>query len=151
VVALLFTVQFAYHSALGIQLPLARFSLWAAQAMGVATDRLAWTQFWGARLPALDPGFHLDVGLITGSLTAALLAGEFVGFSPWRLRDAAVGFAGGLLMGVAVWVAIGCNVSGFWSAVATLRVEGWLYAAGLYLGARTALHAASSLVARGVL
>ncbi|MFN3285961.1 MAG: YeeE/YedE thiosulfate transporter family protein, partial [bacterium] len=96
-------------------------------------------------------GFHLDAGLILGSLTAALLAGEFVGFGPWRGRDAAVDFAGGLVMGVAVWVAIGCNVSGFWSAVATLRVEGWLYALGLLLGARAGLWATSSLVARGVL
>lgn len=151
VVAVLFTVQFAYHSALGIQLPLARFSLWAAQAVGATTDRLSWTQFWGARLPALDPGFHLDAGLILGSLTAALLSGEFVGFRPWRLRDAAVGFAGGVVMGLAVWVAVGCNVSGFWSTVATLRVEGWLYALGLLLGARTGLWATGQLVSRGIL
>ncbi len=149
--AVLFTAQFAYHSALGIQLPLARFSLWVAQAAGASTDRLSWTSFWGARLPALDPGFHLDVGLVLGSLTAALLAREFAGFGPWRAKDALVGFLGGALMGVAVWVAIGCNVSGFFSAVATLRVEGWLYALGLYLGARVGLRTVSALVARGIL
>lgn len=147
----LFTVQFAYHSALGVQLPLARFALWAAQAAGAPADSWSWTRFWGMRLPALDPGFHLDAGLILGSLVAALLAGEFVGFRPWRLREALVGFLGGLVMGVAVWVAVGCNVSGFWSAVATLRVEGWLYGLGLYLGARAGLQAASRLVARGLL
>ncbi|MDR7411825.1 MAG: YeeE/YedE thiosulfate transporter family protein, partial [Armatimonadota bacterium] len=81
----------------------------------------------------------------------ALLSGEFVGFRPWRLRDAAVGFAGGVVMGVAVWVAVGCNVSGFWSTVATLRVEGWLYALGLLLGARTGLWATGQLVSRGIL
>ncbi len=151
VLAALFTVQFAYHSALGVQLPLARFALWVAEGLGASADRLAWTRFWGTRPPALDPGFHLDVGLILGSLVAALLAGEFTGFSPWRLREALVGFSGGLLMGVAVWIAVGCNVSGFWSAVATLRVEGYLYALGLYVGARAGLAAVSSLVARGVL
>ncbi len=151
VLAGLFTAQFASHSALGIQLPLARFSLWVAQSAGAATDRLSWTTFWGARLPALDPGFHLDVGLVLGSLTAALLAREFAGFGPWRAKDALVGFLGGLWMGVAVWVAVGCNVSGFFSAVATLRVEGWLYALGLYLGARAGLQALSALVARGIL
>ncbi len=149
--AALFTAQFAYHSALGVQLPLARFTLWAAEGLGASVDRLAWTQFWGTRPPGLDPGFHLDVGLILGSLVSALLAREFTGFAPWRLREALAGFSGGLLMGVAVWIAVGCNVSGFWSAVATLRVEGYLYALGLYLGARAGLTAASFLVARGVL
>ncbi|MCS7235155.1 MAG: YeeE/YedE thiosulfate transporter family protein, partial [Armatimonadota bacterium] len=118
---------------------------------GADTGGLAWIRFWGDRLPALDPGFHLDVGLVTGSLVAALLAGEFVGFRPWRWRDCLVGFLGGLVMGVAVWVAIGCNVSGFWSAVATLRVEGWLYALGLYVGSRAGLRAVSSLVTHRLL
>jgi uncharacterized membrane protein YedE/YeeE len=149
--AALFTAQFAYHSALGVQLPLARFTLWAAEGLGASVDRLAWTQFWGTRPPGLDPGFHLDVGLILGSLVSALLAREFTGFAPWRVREALAGFSGGLLMGVAVWIAVGCNVSGFWSAVATLRVEGYLYALGLYLGARAGLAAVSSLVAQGVL
>lgn len=151
VVAVLFTAQFAYHSALGVQLPLARFSLWATHAAGADTGGLAWIRFWGDRLPALDPGFHLDVGLVTGSLVAALLAGEFVGFRPWRWRDSLVGFLGGVAMGVGVWVAIGCNVSGFWSAVATLRVEGWLYALGLYVGSRAGLRAVSSLVTHRLL
>lgn len=149
--AALFTVQFAYHSALGVQLPLARLSLWAAQALGASVDQLAWTRFWGTRLPALDPGFHLDAGLVLGAVSAALLAGEFAGFTGWRLREALTGFLGGVLMGVAVWVAVGCNVSGFWSAVATLRVEGYVYAAGLYAGARAGLTVARSLVARGLL
>lgn len=150
-VAALFTVQFAYHSALGVQLPLARFALWVAQEVGASVDGLAWSRFWGTRLPALDPGFHLDAGLILGSVVAALLAEEFAGFRPWRLRETVAGFSGGLLMGVAVWVAVGCNISGFWSAVATLRVEGYLYALGLLLGARAGLAAVSFLLSRGVL
>jgi hypothetical protein len=50
-----------------------------------------------------------------------------------------------------VWVAVGCNVSGFWSAVATLRIDGWIYALGLYLGARAGLRVTASLVSRGLL
>ncbi|MDR7416220.1 MAG: YeeE/YedE family protein [Armatimonadota bacterium] len=151
VFALLFVIQFAYHSALGVQLPLARFVLWVVGTAEAGVRELPWARYWGMRIPALDPGFHLDAGLILGALTGALAAGEFVGFRPWRARDAAVGFLGGLVMGVAVWVAIGCNVSGFWSAVATLRVDGWIYALGLYLGARTGLRATAFLVGRGFL
>ncbi|MCS7172475.1 MAG: YeeE/YedE family protein [Armatimonadetes bacterium] len=146
--ALLFVIQFAYHSALGVQLPLARFVLWAAGTVDPGVRDLPWARYWGMRIPALDPGFHLDVGLILGALTGALLAGEFAGFRAWRMREALTGFLGGVGMGVAVWVAIGCNVSGFWSAVATLRVDGWIYALGLYLGARAGLRATTFLVGR---
>ncbi|MDR5709590.1 MAG: YeeE/YedE family protein [Armatimonadota bacterium] len=149
--ALLFVIQFAYHSALGVQLPLARFVLWVAGTVKAGAQEIPWTRYWGMRIPALDPGFHLDAGLILGALTGALLAGEFAGFRPWRTREALVGFLGGVGMGVAVWVAVGCNVSGFWSAVATLRVDGWIYALGLYLGARTGLRATAFLVGRGLL
>ncbi len=147
----LFVAQFAYHSALGVQLPLARFALWVAQEFGTPVGSLSWVQFWSLRVPALDPGLHLDVGLISGAVLGALAGAEFGAFRHWSLREAVVGFAGGLVMGVAVWIAVGCNVSGFWSAVATLRFEGWLYALGLYAGARTGLRAVQVLVSRGIL
>jgi uncharacterized membrane protein YedE/YeeE len=149
--ALLFVIQFAYHSALGVQVPLARFVLWAVGTVEAGVRELPWARYWGMRIPALDPGFHLDAGLILGALAGALAAGEFTGFRPWRGREALTGFLGGLGMGVAVWVAVGCNVSGFWSAVATLRIDGWIYALGLYLGARAGLRVTASLVSRGLL
>lgn len=149
--AALFVAQFAYHSALGVQLPLARFSLWLAGLVGLPVRDLAWSQFWGLRVPALDAGFHLDVGLIAGAMMAALVMGEFAGFGAWNLRGSLTGFLGGLVMGVAVWIAIGCNVSGFWSTVATLRFEGWLYAVGMFLGARLGLKTVTALVAREIL
>ncbi len=149
--ALLFIGQFAYHSALGVQLPIARFVLWAAGQVESGVRELAWVRYWGMRIPALDPGFHLDAGLILGALVGALAAGEFMGFWPWQVREVLVGFLGGVGMGIAAWIAVGCNISGFFSAAATLRVDGWIYAFGLYLGARTGLKAAGFLVSRGLL
>ncbi len=147
----LFTLQFAHHSALGVQLPIARFVLWAAGQVEPGVRELAWARYWGMRLPGLDPGFHLDAGLILGALVAALAAGEFTGFWPWRAREVLTGFLGGLGMGLAVWIAVGCNVSGSFSAVATLRLDGWIYALGLYLGARAGLKVTGFLVSRGFL
>lgn len=149
--ALLFIVQFAYHSALTVQLPLARFSLWVGGLLGFPIKDLAWANFWGLRIPALDAGFLLDVGLIFGAMIGALVMNEFGYFRAWNVRHALVGFLGGLVMGIAVWLAIGCNVSGFWSTVATLRFEGWLYAIGMWLGTRLGLRTVNALVERDIL
>lgn len=149
--ATLFVIQFAYHSALTVQLPLARFSLWVSGVMGLPIKDLAWTQVWGLRIPALDPGFHLDVGLIAGAMVAALVMNEFAYFRALDWKEVLSGFFGGLVMGLAVWIAIGCNVSGFWSTVATLRFEGWLYAVGMFLGTQVGLKTVTTLVERGVL
>lgn len=43
------------------------------------------------------------------------------------------------MMGLGAWLAVGCNVSGFYSATSALRVEGWLYAVGLLVGAKLGL------------
>lgn len=149
--ALLFIIQFAYHSALTVQLPLARFSLWVGGLLGFPIKGLAWANFWGLRIPALDAGFLLDVGLIFGAMIGALVMNEFGYFRAWNVRHALVGFLGGLVMGIAVWLAIGCNVSGFWSTVATLRFEGWLYAAGMWLGTQLGLRTVNTLVERDIL
>jgi hypothetical protein len=150
-VAALFVAQFAYQSVLTVQLPLARFSLWLSSALGLSTQGLAWANFWGLREPAQDPGFHLDVGLIAGAMIASLVMNEFAYFRDWNVKDAFVGWLAGLVMGVAVWLAIGCNVSGFWGTVATLRFEGWLYAIGMFIGVRLGLRALTELVARDIL
>lgn len=149
--AALFVTQFAYHSTLAVQVPLARLALWVSGLAGLPVRDLAWSQFWGLRIPAMDPGFHLDVGLVTGAMAAALTMGEFGYFRHWNARAVVSGFLGGVLMGVAVWIAIGCNVSGFWSTVATLRFEGWIYALGMLIGTRLGLKATAALVGRGLL
>lgn len=149
--AVLFIIQFAYQSALTVQLPLARFSLWISALFGVPVQGLAWSNFFGLRIPGQDPAFHLDVGLIAGAMMAALTMNEFAYFQHWNLKQALVGLLGGLVMGIAVWVAVGCNVSGFWSTVATLRFEGWLYAIGMFIGTRLGLQALTALVERDIL
>ena len=72
-------------------------------------------------------------------MAAALLSGEsrwFKVYGGWRTP--ARHFAAGVVMGIAVWIAVGCNVFGFYT-VAPLRPEaGWLCASGMYLGAEWA-------------
>ncbi len=82
---------------------------------------------------------YLILGVLGGAMAAALLSGEFQWFKIYgRWRTLARHFVAGVGMGIAVWIAVGCNVYGFYTA--TLRPEvGWLYALGVYLGARLGL------------
>jgi hypothetical protein len=146
-----FAVQFAVWGLFVTQLPLARVMLYVADAAsgmrlssGWSEDAgpgVSWVQDNGLVAPCADPLMYLILGVLGGAVVAALLSGEFQWFKVyggWRIL--ARHFAASVGMGIAVWIAVGCNVSGFYTATATLRSEaGWLYASGMYLGAKLGL------------
>lgn len=146
-----FAVQFAVWGLFVTQLPLARTMLYVADAASGMRLSSAWSEGTGPgaswvqdnRLvaPYADPLMYLILGVLGGAMVAALLSGEFQWFKVYGgWRTLARHFAAGVGMGIAVWIAVGCNVSGFYTATATLRPEvGWLYALGMYLGAKLGL------------
>jgi len=146
-----FAVQFAVWGVLVTQLPLARATLYIADAASGMRLSAAWSEGAGLgaswvqdnRLvaPYADPFMYLVLGILGGAMVAALLSGEFQWFKLYGgWRTLARHFAAGIGMGIAVWIAVGCNVSGFYTSVGTLRPEvGWVYALGMYLGARLGL------------
>ena len=83
--------------------------------------------------PLLYSGSILNLGLLMGALAAALLSREFA------IRVAPVGElfkggVGGLLMGLGANLAFGCNIGGFFSAVAALSMSGVAMMLGLVVG-----------------
>lgn len=86
-------------------------------------------------------GFLLNVGLIGGSLAAALLAHEF----KWRIPRRPVRYlqslTGGVFMGYGSGLALGCTAGAFFSAVPSLAVNGWIFAMALVAGASIGLRA----------
>ena len=83
--------------------------------------------------PFLYSGSILNLGLLMGALAAALLSREFA------IRVAPVGElfkggVGGLLMGLGANLAFGCNIGGFFSAVAALSMSGVAMMLGLGIG-----------------
>lgn len=79
----------------------------------------------------------LVVGLVVGSLIAALLAHEFKVRSPRQHTRLRYGqsLGGGLLMGYGSGIAIGCTVGAFFSAIPSLGLNGWVFALTLSAGA----------------
>lgn len=138
--AVLSIVALAYQVPLGVT---GGLSLWADRVAG-------W--FGGSALPlkgsdllaGCTPGSGAGwmtvrgatvVGLVTGSFGASLLAGEFRlrwPRNPSRFVQAA---AGGILMGYASVIAIGCTIGAFFSSIPSLAVSGWVFGFGLLIGA----------------
>jgi uncharacterized membrane protein YedE/YeeE len=84
--------------------------------------------------PWLYSGSLLNLGVLLGGLTAALLSREFAIRVPPR-GELVKGGGGGLLMGVGAMLAFGCNIGGFFSAVSALSLSGFGMMLGLGLGA----------------
>ena len=74
-------------------------------------------------------------GLVLGAFTASVFAGEFkIRFSRRVLRYPQF-LAGGLLMGYASILAVGCTIGAFFSSIPSLAVSGWLFGGSLFAGA----------------
>jgi uncharacterized protein len=123
------------------------FALWGSKAVEAAglSDPVFWP-FWEdptrveamIRPLAADATTVMNLAVMAGALVAALLAGKF---AP-TLRIAAGALAGsvigGLMIGFGAIVATGCNISAFFSGIASGSLHGWLWIAaaipGMWLG-----------------
>src|SRR4030095_13176654 len=83
--------------------------------------------------PVLYARSILNLGLLMGALAAALLGREFAIRVP-PLGELFKGGVGGLLMGLGANLAFGCNIGGFFSAVAALSMSGVAMMLGLGIG-----------------
>jgi hypothetical protein len=83
----------------------------------------------------LTHGLLLNVGLVGGSLLAALLAHEFKVRVPRNPVRYVQSVGGGLLMGYGAGIALGCTVGAFFSAIPSLALNGWVFALALTGGA----------------
>jgi hypothetical protein len=79
--------------------------------------------------------FFLVWGMLFGSFIAALFAGEFKIRLPRQKTRYAQSFGGGLVMGYGAGIAMGCTIGGFFSALPSLAVNGWVFALFLAVGA----------------
>lgn len=118
------------------------FTLWAAKA----AQALGWNPlsdpFWSGSFQsnALDGGLLsdvtsvMDIGLVLGAASAAMLARRFA--PVWRIqaRSLAAAALGGLAMGYGARLAYGCNIGAFFSGVASTSLHGWLWIIAALIG-----------------
>lgn len=93
----------------------------------------------GGPAPVLDAvaavQLPLIAGVVLGSALSAILLGEFRVHLEIPPRQLLVGFAGGVLMGLASRMGTGCNVWHLLGGVPILAAPSLLFAAGLFPGA----------------
>jgi uncharacterized protein len=76
----------------------------------------------------------MNIALVLGAFLAAGLAGRFA--PDWRigLRPLAAAVIGGLLLGYGARMALGCNISAYFSGIASGSVHGWIWIAAAIPG-----------------
>jgi len=90
-------------------------------------------------LRAALPLLTLDACIPLGAMAAATPRSLRVRW-PRSAREAARGLGGGVLMGIGIQLAHGCNIGGVFSALPSLSASAWLYlpsiVAGSWFGTR---------------
>lgn len=89
-------------------------------------------------VPWLHPVSLSNAGILIGAFFSALMARDFK-IRPAPKLEYAKGFIGGILMGAGAAMAKGCNVGGFYTAVAMLSAGGFAMMVGLMAGALVGL------------
>jgi len=79
--------------------------------------------------------FAVTVGVIAGSLFAAMGSHEFKLRFPREKRRYIQALIGGIIMGYGAGLAIGCTIGAFFSSIPSLSLSGWLFGISLAIGA----------------
>ena len=87
----------------------------------------------------------LTGGIIIGSLIAAMISGDFKIRWPRQKSVYARILIGGLLMGYGAGLASGCTIGGFFSAVPSLGLNGFVFGASIFAGALAGLQVIKKL------
>jgi uncharacterized membrane protein YedE/YeeE len=129
------------HMPLGVTGELSRWSMGLMTLVGWSpgplrgVDRLAACALVAPGGPLVTHTLTLNVGIVAGSLAAALAAGEFRLRWPRQARRYAQALGGGVLMGYGATLAMGCTLGAFFSAIPSLALNGWVFAVALAAGA----------------
>jgi uncharacterized membrane protein YedE/YeeE len=120
------------------------FALWGSKAVEAAglADPVFWA-FWEepTRVEALlrplaaDATTVMNVAVMAGALAAAILAGRFAPSLRIPVGEVLGSVVGGLMIGAGAIVATGCNISAFFSGIASGSLHGWLWIAAALPGA----------------
>jgi uncharacterized membrane protein YedE/YeeE len=113
----------------------AQFGAWFIELFGVNMhDNMFFGVINAIPHPLQNPLLWMSIGLILGATVMAKLSGEF----KFKIPDKGMlltGLVGGTLMGIGARLALGCNIGGFFIRAAGGDPGGWVFFAGMGIGA----------------
>ncbi|WP_290587949.1 selenium metabolism membrane protein YedE/FdhT [Alicyclobacillus sp.] len=114
------------------------FTRWGGNVLQlVGVDPTRWAYFQAIHLkggPLQRTDGWLVLGMLWGSLCAALLGGHFKIRTPRQKRRWLWSFIGGLMAGFGTRLAMGCNLAAFFTGLPQFSLHAWLFIAGTVLG-----------------
>lgn len=140
--ALLNVLLFIRYRPLGVVGEVSRWANDIGGSLGAGVGTLEGLDGIAGCAPVLTEGaswftdaFMLNVGIIAGSFASAMVAREFRLRVPRSPRRYLQSLGGGVIMGYGAGLGLGCTLGAFFSAVPSLALNGWVYAAALAGGA----------------
>lgn len=140
--ALLNVLLFIRYRPLGVVGEISRWSNDVGDTLGVGVGTLKGLDGLAGCAPVLAEGaswftdaFMLNAGIVIGSFASATFAREFRIRAPRSPRRYLQSLGGGVVMGYGAGLGLGCTIGAFFSAVPSLALNGWVYAAALAGGA----------------
>ncbi|WP_207538832.1 YeeE/YedE family protein [Sabulicella rubraurantiaca] len=121
----------------------AAFPLWGSRLVELlGWDVPAFWLYWEdpTRTEALlrpllaDRTTVMDLGLMAGAFGAAALAGHRADWRWPRPQEALASLFGGILLGIGAVMAFGCNISAYFSGIASGSLHGWAWIGPALLG-----------------
>ncbi|MBD2501197.1 YeeE/YedE family protein [Anabaena azotica] len=118
------------------------FALWTAKIATFLGWNPATSQFWDGDTALANSVFAdvtsvMNLGIILGALLAAALAGKLTPQTHITPAKVIATVIGGLIMGYGAFTAFGCNVSAFFSGIASTSLHGWVWIICALLGTAT--------------
>jgi hypothetical protein len=89
----------------------------------------------GAQPGQLTWGLMINGGIIIGAMISAMLSGEFKFKKTEHTKQYIKVLFGGILMGYGAGLASGCTIGGFFSAVPSLGLNGFVFGGSIAIGA----------------
>ncbi|KAK3608793.1 hypothetical protein CHS0354_006834 [Potamilus streckersoni] len=121
----------------------AGFTLWGgkiAQALGFPLEGYPYWQWennsYALQMPLIsDVTSVLNIGIIIGATTAALVIGNFgKNLTAVGLKSALAAVIGGLVMGYGARLSFGCNIGAFFSGTVSGSIHGWVWFLAAFAG-----------------
>ncbi|MCG6134646.1 MAG: YeeE/YedE family protein [Nostoc sp. LLA-1] len=107
------------------------FALWSAKIATILGWNPDSSPFWEGMsfsdIVFTDVSSVMNIGIILGALLAAAAAGNLVAKTQISPSLVIATIIGGLMMGYGAFLAFGCNVSVFFSGIASTSLHGWIW------------------------